>query len=476
MADDDGHLGQDEHPIRDGQTGGIRWRWYHFYFLLALIDLIVIVASLGLYHSTLTSYERALGGLSDRDEKQHWITQLRLAVIELNAPGNDVFESRDVAAERARFEAMRKRTQILSRRDREFAIDLNDVRMQIAAMELQERSIFEAIDNVAHGGVSQTESRQALSEATVSMAMMDRHLASAMAGLSVIEKNLQSEQSQLLGAYGDQLQRSAAFEKYFLVIVVLILAAVFWYGRKLQRLHEEMIENQQRAVAERHERLASVGEVCSAVAHGIRNPLAAITSSAQLAIEFGTLDDSTRLRLVDVLSESKRLDQRITRLLDFAHGGAKVKIPYDVCQTIRQAIEEVSPNIEQRNIRLTTHIESKVLTVRGHPDEFAQSIIELIANALDHLDAGGSLMIRCARNARQPGEVVIDVIDDGPGIPTEIRSRVFDLFFTTKAQGNGIGLASVKRTFESQDGRVSLEQCPTRGTHIRGVLPLDGPS
>ena len=134
-----------------------------------------------------------------------------------------------------------------------------------------------------------------------------------------------------------------------------------------------------------NERLASVGKVCSAVAHGIRNPLAAMTSSAQLALEFGACDDSTKLRLQDVLAEGKRLDARITRLLDFARGGAGVRQPFNVRETVEQTCHEIRPTMEERGIELEQKFANGDLVAYGDSEFFAQSLIELLSNSKERL-------------------------------------------------------------------------------------------
>lgn len=464
----------DQRAPTDSASGAghqqIRWRWYHFYFILAFFDLVVILASFVLYHQTLASYETALTGLAALDARQRWITDLRLSVIELNAPGNDVFESRDVAAERQRFNDTQSRLRLLLRRESEFDIDLGQVRDQVERMIEQENRIFAAFEQL-QANPEPRDPEAILQQATVSMAAMDRHQADAVGALSDAELLLQREEANLLDEYGAQLQRSAAREKYFLGIVVLILIGVFWYGRKLQRMHEEMLDNEQRAIAERHQRLASVGEVCSAVAHGIRNPLAGITSSAQLALEYGTLDDATALRLNDVLGEARRLDRRITRLLDFARGGKETRARVDLRSVIQQALDELAPGLEAQKIKTEHRAYPQPLVVECNEDEMVQAVIELLANAMDHVESGGSVGVFCEMNA-QPDRAVLIVADDGPGIPEEISANVFDLFFTTKSEGTGIGLASVKRTIESHGGSVRAESTPDSGARIVVELPL----
>jgi signal transduction histidine kinase len=233
-----------------------------------------------------------------------------------------------------------------------------------------------------------------------------------------------------------------------------------------------MLTEQQTLMAERHERLAAVGEVCAAVAHGIRNPLAAIISSAQLGLEFGTLDEATRLRLKDVLSESSRLDRRVTRLLDFARVPQRAFERYPLKRVVAQAVHEIEPKLEQHSIQVTTQLDGEGLWVYGDPERFAQSIIELLSNAMDCQPGGGRVQVICRRDPSAAERAVISVIDDGPGIPEAIRARVFELFFTSKAEGNGIGLASVRRTVEMHDGQVSVVPTDGRGAHIQIVLPL----
>jgi signal transduction histidine kinase len=450
----------------------LRWRWYHFYFLLALFDVVVIMGSLLLYHRTVAAYQVALSELRNLEDRQRWAAGLRLALVALNAPGNDVFESREVAEERARFEQMRMRLQLLLRRDVEFGIDLSGFRRHLEQMIGEEQSIFEAFDAIARDGLGDEKAQQQHASASASMAAMDRSQAAALGSLFDLEQRLLREESQLLDGYGAALERRAATEKYLFGTVILILLGVFWYGRKLQHTHERMLAEQQRFSAERHERLAAVGEVCAAVAHGIRNPLSAMISSAQLALEFGTLDEATRLRLKDVLSEGQRLDRRVTRLLDFARAPQRAFERYPLKRVVAQAIHEIEPKLEQHGIQVTTQLDGGGLWVYGDPERFAQSIIELLSNAMDCQPGGGRVQVICRRDPFSPERAALSVIDDGPGIPEAIRARVFELFFTSKAEGNGIGLASVRRTVEMHGGQVSVVPTDGRGAHIQIVLPL----
>lgn len=467
---DDSMNGADNGSIRRPPT--MRWRWYHFYFVLALFDLVVIVSSLGLYHSIRVSYQVALEQLSQLELREQWISGLRLAVHELNAPGNDVFETRDVEAERRRFERSRSRLEGQLDLESDFDIDLGRFRTQVDAMIVQEEIIFDAFASLEAEDMNSADKQSVLDGASVAMASMDRSQVRAMQALHEIEQSLHRREVELLRGYELKLARSEALERIFVGAVVFILVGVFWYGKKLQRTHEQMILDRERMLEERHARLAAVGEVCSTVAHGIRNPLAAIISSAQLALEFGTLDETTKLRIRDVLGEGRRLDRRVTRLLDFSKAPGRAFESYDLREAVEQAIHEMELNLKDADIGIRTKLDPDPVVVYGDREGIVQSVIELLSNSLDNLPCGGNINIVCRQDREFAGLASIDVVDDGPGIPKNLRSRIFNLFVTSKADGHGIGLASVRRSVELHGGTVSMVPTDEIGAHIRIQLPV----
>ncbi len=467
-------MGQQLAPM-DNPAGGTpttHWRWYHFYFVLALFDLVIIAISLYQYHHMLGSYSVALTDMGNIDDKQTWVSNLRLAVVQLNAPGNDVFESRRVQAERERFERTHVRYHALFDRASEFGTNLSEFSDHMEGMIRDEERIFEMLGHIAVDGLTGDDEQRTLADAIAIMPSMDRFQADALETLAVLAESMTNEERRLADSYGAFLARSAAGEKYLLGTVVLILIGVFWYGRKLHETHEKLITEQQHAIEEKLARLAAVGEVCSAVAHGIRNPLAAITSSAQLALQYGTLDESTKLRVQDILDEGYRLNQRIAKLLDFA-GATQTRLEHcDLSQVVRDAVREIQPKLDEGGIEVNTVCGDEPIIVEGDREWLAQAIIEVVSNSMDHLPSGGRVDISCMRDADQRNLARIDVIDDGPGIPESVRPQVFDLFFTSKADGNGIGLASVKRVIDMHGGQVTAATHDGPGAHIEILLPI----
>ncbi len=449
-----------------------RWHWYHFYFLLALFDLAVIAISLYQYHRVLRSYSVALTELIDIDHAELWVGNLRLAVVQLNAPGNDVFETQRGRAEHERFDRTHVRYRALVERAPEFGVDLTEFHDHMQGMVREAERIFEIFERIQANGMTGEEQRETLAAATSFMPSMDRYQADALKTLAGVADSLSAEGHRLLNGYGAYLEKAAAGEKYLLGTVILILVGVFWYGRKLQSTHETLIAEQQQSLEEKHARLAAVGEVCTAVSHGIKNPLAAITSSAQLALEYGTHDESTKLRIQDVLDESRRLNGRVGKLLEFAGAARERFEPCDVSQVVLGAIHEIRPKLEDCNVHVTTECAKEPLIVDGNRDWLAQAVIEVVSNSIDSLPNGGRIDVRCKRDAKRRNRARVDVIDNGPGIAESVRPHVFDLFFTSKADGNGIGLASVKRVVDMHGGEVSVRDTSGSGTHIEIILPI----
>lgn len=447
------------------------WRWYHFYFLLALFDVIVIAASLVLWHKSLGEFERALADVRDLDAKQEWVTDLRRALVDLNAPGNDVFETREVVSERDRFGAAYGRLQSLAQQREVGDPDFVSFERSVEAMVEQEAAVFQCFTKMEAETADDAQA-QWFDQATAAMAAMDRHMAVAFSSLSRLEARFQREGSRLLDQYRVDLRRSARAENILLGVVLFILVGVFWYGRKLQRMHERMIESQQRAFEEQQARLASVGEVCSSVAHGIRNPLAAISTSAQLALEFGTADEPTRLRLADVVTESNRLDKRVTRLLDFARGPGSAADAYDLRDAVAEAVHEIEATARQQDVELKVDCASVRARVTGNREQMVQAVIELVSNALDFAPTGTKVEIACGRIPDRPDHAMVSVTDGGPGFREDVRRHACELFYTTKAEGSGIGLASVLRTAELHGGEVVIESAKPRGATVRVVVPL----
>jgi|GEM_PF-6338256 len=237
-------------------------------------------------------------------------------------------------------------------------------------------------------------------------------------------------------------------------------------SQQVNDMARRLAESQRRLVE--RERMAAVGEVCSAVAHGIRNPLSAIASSAELILSRNPVDDQTKTRILDVLTESARLNQRISRLLDFARTTQIAEEVIRVDELLDQAATEMGPVLKNNGVRLKKRFASCPLYVRGDREMLVNTVIELITNAAEQPSDNPTVMLGC--DETKDG-VIVEVRDNGPGFSSRALPRVFDLFYTTKANGSGIGLASVRKAVEMHDGKVHIESAERGGAVVTFVLP-----
>jgi len=218
------------------------------------------------------------------------------------------------------------------------------------------------------------------------------------------------------------------------------------------------------------ERLANLTRITAGVAHEVKNPL----NSMRIWLENlkGIIPDDEGLpqQAVRVLDkEIDRLDSVVKRFLDFTR-------PPEMHQeeaSLREILEEVlavgKPQFDKANIKLETRFTSDVPFVLVDRQLLKQALLNLIVNAVEAMPSGGQLGVSLARH----GEMAeIEIRDTGCGIAPENRQRIFQLFFTTRPGGSGIGLASTFRTVQFHNGSIDFESEVGRGTTFRIELPL----
>ena len=211
-------------------------------------------------------------------------------------------------------------------------------------------------------------------------------------------------------------------------------------------------------------RLAAISRLTGGVAHEIKNPLNAIALHLEVLRSKLETDEPE----VDVIArEIKRLDNVVKTFLTFNRPIELQARPLDLDQVVQQVLALVSVDAEAKNIRIETVLTDK-LWLNGDPDLLKQAILNVVNNGLEAMAEGGKLVIRTEWIA---DECQIRVIDGGPGIPPEIQDRIFNLYFTTKQQGSGIGLATTFRVVQLHSGTIDFVSEPGRGTTFRLRFP-----
>ena len=219
------------------------------------------------------------------------------------------------------------------------------------------------------------------------------------------------------------------------------------------------------------ERLAAVGRITAGVAHEVKNPLNSMRLWLENLKESLPADaDSAALQAVHVLDvEIDRLDAVVKRFLDFSRPMDVRLEPTQLADLLRDVLEVAQPQLQKANVQVAQLLPIGVPEVFVDRDLLKQAVLNLVLNAVEAMPTGGQLQITLNRR----GEMAeITVGDTGKGISVENRQKVFQLFFTTRPGGSGIGLASTFRIVQLHNGSIDFTSEVGRGTTFRIELPL----
>jgi signal transduction histidine kinase len=247
-------------------------------------------------------------------------------------------------------------------------------------------------------------------------------------------------------------------------------------SRHRERQSAAIIRSQMEAIHETRarlaeaERLAALGQLATAIAHEVRNPLAVIRSATQgLAEATSPEDDEIRRACGFMTAEIDRLTSVVSSLLAFARP-PRLELREVGVRELFDRVELLAKHeLGSRRIRLENNAGAGAPSVTADADLLSQVLLGLIDNARDALSAGGRVILE---TAVRDGEGEIAVADDGPGVAPELRERIFDPFFTTRARGIGLGLAVARQIVEAHGGRLEAGERPGGGARFTIRLPL----
>jgi signal transduction histidine kinase len=300
--------------------------------------------------------------------------------------------------------------------------------------------------------------------------------------------------------------------------VLIILAAVAGSVSLLWKRHFAILSEQIAARAERaeqeladSERLASVGRVAAGIAHEIGNPLTGIANYSHLLRSRIPPGTEINMALDGIEQEVDRIDRIVAGLLDYARPQKGQPVPFDAAMTLRQAVQLLASQGVFRSVDVQSTISESPLRVVGNPQAFEQAFVNVLLNAIDAMDARGSLSVFAGPQSidavvspprRRSGDAAsastvqraVDprlaewraqhendepcakfvFADSGPGVNTDDAGRIFDPFYTTKgrSEGSGLGLAIVQRVVDSHGGVVWVQRAREGGAAFHMVLPL----
>ena len=216
----------------------------------------------------------------------------------------------------------------------------------------------------------------------------------------------------------------------------------------------------------RAERLKTLGEMAAGMAHEVKNPLAAIRSSAQILAGHVTGKDAEFAGIV--VSEVDRLNRVVNEFLHYARPAPLRREPVKLRVVLDSCLELLAPVIRDKGINVRTDYPEAEAAVSADPAQLRQVFLNLLLNAVQAVDNHGGVEVSVRQSGR---ETRVTVKDAGPGIPADKLKRVFDPFFSTKPGGTGLGLPIAQRIIAEHGGRLVLESKPGEGTTATVILP-----
>ena len=246
---------------------------------------------------------------------------------------------------------------------------------------------------------------------------------------------------------------------YFISIVSFLLLGISVYSiRVLQRQTKQLMEQERQ--------IASVTLV-QQLAHEIRNPLGIVKSAAGIIAKRSNGDVGTLAQ--DISSEVERIDDLLTDLLHLRPGESKPKVMTDVSVLVSKVAELFSSKISAANLRLDVYNKAAGVELPCRPEAIKQVLMNLLLNAIEASSHGGRIEITTMLAS---GKYMLQVRDYGNGLSSEQKQRIFDLMYTTKPYGFGIGLTVVKRIVDDHAGTIEVANPSPRGTEFTIYLPM----
>jgi signal transduction histidine kinase len=454
---------------------GLLQRLDLIYFFLAGIDLLTICIALFLGHLTVTAFEEGVRTSAVWSQRQADIIHLqRLAQI-ADAPGNDIFYSRDTALERGRFEpalaefnsdlariSRKIRADTLSTRDAEIVRRLEAIQQTMNQMAGETEIIFREFER----GRELRSSR--------AMAVMDRTYALLGGEMDEALAVVEAGRSQHLET---QLARARSLRQLEILIgvaVLFIVGLVATYGAYMGRVLRSSEAQRTAMLAELALQRERLEHYADDVSHELRGPISKMRLDAEVLLQVDRTAQQYRGGVESILIECQRLSMIVESLLFLAraeHTKTSIgRAPLNARRELETLREFFAPAAEQAGIALSVNAGKGV--VWADRSLFQRAVSNLVSNALAHTKAGDAIVLSAAETAV---DTTIAVQDSGSGIAPDLLPRVFDRFQRGEGKkdgaGLGLGLAITKSIMELHGGSIEISARRERGVEARLRFP-----
>jgi signal transduction histidine kinase/CheY-like chemotaxis protein/HPt (histidine-containing phosphotransfer) domain-containing protein len=491
--------------IRPGGAPRKTSRWHLAYFALTAFDLLTVTGGLYLSHRIMDIYTGSV------DVNQQWADRLARYIdlgkvaARANAPGNDIFDTRAIAAEEARLErelASFDEQLRAARADLTTAVPERLAEPLVAALDGVSAAMQDMAAEAAlifrHFRLGETD------KAAQRMAAMDRAYHRFTTALSALEEQVREIQNRHFREQIAAAEHLRMFEHLIGGLIVLMVGGVTIYGYKTvrkDRAARQELEHYASSLAQARDEAAAASRAKSdflaVMSHEIRTPMTTVLGMADL-LAATELPEKARRHVRAIHSSGRHLLATINNVLDFSRieaGGLVLEqIDFSLAEALEQVRSLMAPQAAERGLELCFEHDGPRMAedgdgrqpcppllpvVRGDPTRLAQVLLNLVGNGLKFTPRG-RVVVRVAHRPDGQGRtrVRFEVRDSGIGIPQHQQARLFEAFTqaedstTRRYGGTGLGLAISKRLVEAMGGVIGLESMPGAGSTFWFEVPL----
>jgi signal transduction histidine kinase len=452
---------------------------YKFYYLLAGVDLLMLIITLSLNHKNIQIFKDSLALNQDYVNLLTTAEDLTKSAALANAPGNNIFDTLDVQKERENFSTYEKDFRLKLESTKELITEkklsslennIHQIEGKFDGMKAEAQGIFTAF------------SQQKVKYAASRMATMDQKFALLNDELAALRKNLNQSQSDRILQHTEQVNRLSFFEKIIGLVVVVMLVAITLFGRFMSKQWLEkntQIQDRESQILEA-QKMASLGTMLSAIIHEIQNPLTIISGKVNL---MDRKLKSQNFKPEELLKDNEtilKMTQRIHAIAQgvrsLSHGGSSDQNFEEV--DFSTILEEVGALTlaKAKGLGVSLAIQKiETIKIECQPVPLSQVLINLINNACDAIQNSTEKWVQ-VNIVTTPATLQISVTDSGAGLPAEIAEKIMSPFFTTKdrGKGTGLGLSICKKIIESHHGKFFYNK-ESPNTQFVFVVPLTQP-
>ncbi len=245
-------------------------------------------------------------------------------------------------------------------------------------------------------------------------------------------------------------------------------------SRQLLRTRKKMEEANRKLL--QAEKLASIGRISAGIAHEIRNPLTSVKLNIQKLHQSDNLNDMEKEHLNLSQEGIKHMEKSIKDLLDFTRASELNLDQFSIVQILDESIKMLSDSLDQKKVVLETNYPDKLPQVFVDGDKLRQVFLNVLRNAYEAVHEGGKISISVFLLEERPGKIIKVVItDNGSGIPEKDREIIFEIFYTTKTTGIGLGLAIARKILEQHKASIRVDETINKETVFEILIPVGGP-